>query len=104
MGGLPYVNGPRLILACVTSRRPVTHKRRLSRTCLCYSEPIRASAGSVSFLLSVGGRPVDPRDLAAHRAQVGAELASVVDRMLDRHRQKVDSGRFDHTEQVDDVG
>ncbi len=55
-------------------------------------------------LLSVGRRPVDPRDLTAHRAQVGAELAAMVDRMLDCHRQKVDSGRLDHTEQIDDAG
>ena len=51
--------------------------------------------------MSVGGRPVDPRNFAAHRAQVRAELAAVVDRMLYCHRKKVDSGRFDHAEQVD---
>jgi len=59
--------------------------------------------GSVLSLLSVGGRPVGPLNFASQRAHVRAELAAMVDRMLYRHRQKIDSGRFDQTEQVDDV-
>ena len=49
------------------------------------------SSGFTASLLSVGGRSVDLRDVASHWAEVGAELASMMDRMLDRQREKVDS-------------
>src|ERR1700676_5123029 len=64
----------------------------------------RCRSPSASYrCLRVGGRSVDTRNVTAHRAQVGAELATVVDRMLYSHGQKVNSGRLDHSEQVDYV-
>ena len=67
--------------------------------------PCRSVLQSVRYqwLLSVGGGPIDPRDLTSHCAQVGAELAAMVDRMLGGHRKKIDSGRLNYAEQVDDV-
>src|ERR1019366_3337854 len=61
----------------------------------------RSSGGT---FLSVGGGAVDARNFSAHGAQVGAELAAVVNRMLDRHGDEVNGGGLHDTEEVDDAG
>jgi hypothetical protein len=55
-----------------------------------------SSSFAMCSLLSIRARPVDPRNLTPHWAEVGAELAAVVNRMLERQRKKVDCGHLDH--------
>jgi len=63
-----------------------TGKPQLVGPLLHKSSFVRARNGSHSRLprlRRVGGRTVDTRDLAAHGAQIGAELTAVVDGVLD---------------------
>ena len=48
----------------------------------------------------ISRRPVNSWYFAAHRAQIGAELAAVMHRMFERQSKKVDGGQLKCSEQI----